>query len=113
MDLFRAAGVGADLASDAVISTELAFKYAGYFDRERLQAEKLRRLGSVPLGAALPYGEMISLSFEARQKLLARPPRTLAQASSMPGVSRADLQNLVIEIEKRRRTVPDLLPVAD
>ena len=113
VELFRAAGVGAELASDAVISAELAFKYAGYFDRERIQAEKLRRLGSVPLSAALPYGEMISLSFEARQKLLARPPRTLAQASSMPGVSRADLQNLVIEIEKRRRKMPDLLPVAD
>ena len=46
---------------------------------------------------------MLSLSFEARQKLSARRPRTLAQASSMPGVSRTDLQNLVIEIEKRRR----------
>jgi tRNA uridine 5-carboxymethylaminomethyl modification enzyme len=60
-------------------------------------------MGDFPLDVSLPYGEMQSLSFEARQKLAARRPRTLAQASSMPGVSRADLQNLVIEIEKRRR----------
>jgi tRNA uridine 5-carboxymethylaminomethyl modification enzyme len=103
-DLFRAAGVGEHLPADAVISTELELKYAGYFGRERVQAEKLRRLGDFPLDAALPYDEMSSLSIEARQKLIARRPRTLAQASSMPGVSRSDLQNLVIEIEKRRRT---------
>ena len=47
---------------------------------------------------------MRSLSFEARQKLAAIcVPITLAQAASVPGVSPTDLQNLVIEIEKRRR----------
>ena len=103
LDLFRAANVGTELPSDAVVSTELELKYAGYFEREQLQADKLRRMGEFPLDATLPYQEMLSLSYEARQKLLARRPRTLAQASSMPGVSRTDLQNLVIEIEKRRR----------
>ena len=103
VDLFRAASVGQHLPSDAVVSTELQLKYAGYFERERVQADRLRRMGDFPLDASLPYDEMLSLSFEARQKLSARRPRTLAQASSMPGVSRTDLQNLVIEIEKRRR----------
>jgi tRNA uridine 5-carboxymethylaminomethyl modification enzyme len=103
LDLLRAVGVGGDLPVDAVVSTELELKYSGYFERERLQADKLRRMGDFPLDVSLPYEEMLSLSLEARQKLLARRPRTLAQASSMPGVSRTDLQNLVIEIEKRRR----------
>jgi len=104
-DLFRAAGVGASLPRDAVVSAELELKYSGYFERERLQVDKLRRMADFPLADSLPYDEMLSLSFEARQKLMARRPRTLAQASSMPGVSRTDLQNLVIEIEKRRRGV--------
>lgn len=102
-DLFRAAGIGHDLPVDAVISTELELKYAGYFDRERAQADKLRRMGSFSLDPALPYDELLSLSFEARQKLARLQPRTLAQAASIPGVSPTDLQNLVIEIEKRRR----------
>jgi tRNA uridine 5-carboxymethylaminomethyl modification enzyme len=101
--LFEAAGVGPSLPRDAVVTAELELKYAGYFERERLQADKMRRLADFPLAETLPYDEMLSLSFEARQKLKARRPRTLAQASSMPGVSRTDLQNLVIEIEKRRR----------
>ncbi len=81
-DLFRAAAVGTHLPADAVVSAELELKYAGYFERERLQADKLRRLGEFPLDPALPYDEMHSLSVEARQKLVARRPRTLAQASS-------------------------------
>jgi tRNA uridine 5-carboxymethylaminomethyl modification enzyme len=103
VDLFRAAGIGKDLPADAVISTELELKYAGYFDRERAQADKLRRMGDFFLDAALPYDELLSLSVEARQKLARLQPRTLAQAASIPGVSPTDLQNLVIEIEKRRR----------
>ena len=105
-DLFRAVDVGAGLPADAVVSTELELKYSGYFDRERTQADKLRRMGAFPLDAALPYGEMLSLSLEARQKLARLQPRTLAQAAGAPGVSPTDLQNLVIEIEKRRRAVP-------
>jgi tRNA uridine 5-carboxymethylaminomethyl modification enzyme len=103
LDLFRAAGVGAGLTPEAVVSTELELKYEGYFERERVQADKLRRLGAFALDPSLPYGEMRSLSFEARQKLSAVRPLTLAQAASVPGVSPTDLQNLVIEIEKRRR----------
>ena len=102
-DLFQALGVGAGLPSDAVISTDLELKYAGYFDRERSQAAKLRRMGDFPLDATLVYEEMLSLSLEARQKLSRLKPRTLAQAAGAPGVSPTDVQNLVIEIEKRRR----------
>ena len=102
-DLFRVMGVGGDLPADAVISTELELKYSGYFDRERTQADKLRRMGEFPLDAELPYAEMPSLSLEARQKLSRLQPLTLGQAAGAPGVSPTDLQNLVIEIEKRRR----------
>ena len=63
----------------------------------------MRRLGQFALDVGLPYEEMRSLSFEARQKLATLRPRTLAQASRIPGVSPTDLQNLLIEIEKRRR----------
>jgi tRNA uridine 5-carboxymethylaminomethyl modification enzyme len=100
--LFAAADVGAGLPADALVSAELEIKYAGYFERERGQAEKLRRMGDFSLPHELPYDEMHSLSYEARQKLAALRPRTLAQASRAPGVSPNDLQNLVLEVEKRR-----------
>ena len=101
--LFAAAGVGAELPADAVITTELELKYADYFQRERQQVERLRRMGEFALPRELPWPELRSLSTEARQKLAAARPDTLAQASRVPGVSAADLQNLVLEVERRRR----------
>ena len=105
-DLFAAAGVGDSIVPDAVTTTELELKYHGYFERERTQADKLRRMGEFSLDDGLPYGEMRSLSTEARQKLSAIRPRTLAQASRISGISASDLQNLVIEVERQRRFSP-------
>jgi tRNA uridine 5-carboxymethylaminomethyl modification enzyme len=101
--LFDAAGVGGDLPDDATITADLEIKYEGYFVRERDQADRMRRMGTFALAADLAYAEMHSLSFEARQKLAAIRPLTLAQASRIPGVSPSDLQNLVLEVGKRRR----------
>jgi tRNA uridine 5-carboxymethylaminomethyl modification enzyme len=101
--LFEAAGVGIDLPYEAVVTTELELKYEGYFERERVQADKVKRMGEFSLDAGLPYDEMRSLSTEARQKLAAVRPRTLAQASRISGISASDLQNLVIEVERHRR----------
>jgi tRNA uridine 5-carboxymethylaminomethyl modification enzyme len=103
-DLFDAAHVGVELSTESLVTAELELKYAGYFIRERDQAAKLQRMGQFSLGEDIPYGELQSLSFESRQKLSAVRPSTLAQAARIPGVSPTDLQNLVLEIEKRRRT---------
>jgi len=101
--LLKAVGVGAEIDDEALVTADLEIKYAGYFERERAQAERMRRMGDFSLDAGIEYGEMRSLSFEARQKLSNLRPSSLAQASRIPGVSPSDLQNLVIEIERRRR----------
>ena len=103
--LFDAAGVGAELPRDAVVGAELEIKYEGYFAKERSRANRLATMGSVALPATLTYHTMLTLSMEARQKLSAIRPATLAQAGSIPGISPADLQNLVWEIERSRRVV--------
>ena len=102
-DLLQAIGQSSAFDSEALVTADLEIKYAGYFERERLQAERLRRMGDFALGPDLAYEDMRSLSFEARQKLSQLKPLSLAQASRIPGVSPSDLQNLVIEIERRKR----------
>jgi tRNA uridine 5-carboxymethylaminomethyl modification enzyme len=100
--LFQCAGVEAPSDTEALASVELELKYSGYFVRERVAAERLRGLAGFALPDDAPYAAMLSLSTEARHKLLARRPVTLAQAATIPGVSPSDLQNLVLEIERRR-----------
>lgn len=102
-DLFSVTGVAAHLAPESVLSAELEIKYAGYFERERTHADRMTRMGEMKLEQDLPYEEMTMLSFESRQKLAGVRPRTLAQASRIPGVNPSDLQNLLIEVERWRR----------
>ena len=100
--LFEAAEVGHDLPRDAVVGAELEIKYAGYFEKERYRAARLTAQGGVPLPEWLDYEAMLTISIEARQKLTRLRPSTLAQASAIPGISPADLQNLLLELRRRR-----------
>ena len=102
--LFEATGVGVALPTDAVVGADLEIKYSGYFERERTRADRLRALSAMPLSAELDFLAMRTLSIEARQKLDALRPLSLGAASQIPGISPADLQNLVFELERRRRS---------
>jgi tRNA uridine 5-carboxymethylaminomethyl modification enzyme len=77
-------------------------KYGGYIDRERELAGKMGELEDFELAETLEFRAMESLSYEAREKLAHRRPTSLGQASRIPGVSPSDLQNLVMEVLKRR-----------
>ena len=101
-DLLVASGAPL-LDRETVTTVDLELKYSGYFAREKEQAERLRRLGEMALGPSVPYRQFQSISLEARQKLAAIMPGTMAQAAGIPGVNPADLQNLIIELEKLRR----------
>ncbi len=100
--LFAAVEVGASLPREVLDTVELELKYDGYFARERVAADRLRRMAQFPLPPDAKYESMRSLSMESRQKLAVRRPSTLAQAANIPGVSPSDLQNLIMEIERSR-----------
>jgi tRNA uridine 5-carboxymethylaminomethyl modification enzyme len=102
-ELFIRCGTEHEFPREVMISADLEIKYAGYFARERAAADRLRQMGAFVLDPSLPYDVFSTISYEARQKLGAVRPGTLAQAASIPGVSPADLQHLVIEVERRRR----------
>ena len=77
-------------------AAEIRIKYKGYIERERMVAEKMHRLEDIRIKGHFNYMEMNSLSTEARQKLTAIEPETLAQASRIPGVSPSDINVLLV-----------------
>jgi len=99
--LLAAAGIAADPADVEWAGIEL--KYAGYLAREATAAQRVSRLDAFGL-PELDYPSLLTLSFEAREKLASRRPATLGQASRIPGVSPSDIQSLLIEIARRRPT---------
>jgi len=94
-------------SEDALTAVEVDVKYEGYVDREQVRAAKLREQAGFTLSRGLPYRSFVTLSFEAREKLDRIRPNTLAEAGRIPGVSPADLQNLMMEVRRWRREKGD------
>ena len=82
--------------TEVIEAAEILIKYNGYIKREREYADKMHRLEDIKIGGHFNYDEIKCLSTEARQKLSARKPETLAQASRIPGVSPADINALLV-----------------
>jgi tRNA uridine 5-carboxymethylaminomethyl modification enzyme len=81
---------------EIIDAAEILLKYSGYVERERLLADKIKRLDDIILYNKINYEELKSLSTESRQKLKRINPKTIGQASRIPGVSPADIQVLLI-----------------
>lgn len=83
-------------AEETIEAAEIEMKYHGYISRERDLADKMQRLESIKIHGRFNYEELTQLSTEARQKLTAINPETLAQASRIPGVSPSDISVLLV-----------------
>lgn len=81
---------------EIVEAAEILIKYDGYIQREKLVAEKLHRLENVIIEGRIDYESVNALSTEARQKLSRQQPRTIGQASRIPGVSPSDINILLL-----------------
>lgn len=92
----RGTNNNASYSSAVVTAVEVAIKYAGYIEREKLQAEKNARLEYIRIPADFNFDELQSLSIECRQKLKKYKPETIAQASRISGVSPADISVLLV-----------------
>ena len=83
---------------------EIDIKYSGYLQRQQQQIDQVKRQRQRRLPTDLDYAKIITLSQEAREKLADVQPLNMAEASNIPGVSKADLNALLIwlELQKRR-----------
>ncbi len=83
------------------IETEI--KYEGYIQRELRRVEELRRKESKTIPPWLDYCLVTGLSREAQEKLNRIKPRSIGQASRIPGITPADITTILIHLEKKAR----------
>ena len=81
---------------------EIEAAYAGYLDRQRADAESLRKDEDLRLPADLDYGEIGGLSNEVREKLARVRPLTLGQAARIEGVTPGALTALLAYVRRGR-----------
>ena len=93
-----------DLGSNEKTEVEVMLKYDGYIRKQINEVEKLRSLENKKLSEHLDYNSIRGLRLEARQKLSDIRPLTVGQASRISGVSPADINVLLIYLEKEMRS---------
>ena len=82
---------------------EVQVKYEGYIEKQQRRIDKFRKLEGRKLSADLDYNNIDGLRIEAQQKLTAIKPLSIGQASRISGVSPADINVLLIWLEKEKR----------
>jgi tRNA uridine 5-carboxymethylaminomethyl modification enzyme len=96
----KLAAVSSERFNEIAESAEIRIKYEGYILREKLMADKLKRLENLKIPEEIDYSELISISTEGRQKLEKIKPENIGQAGRISGVSPSDLAILLMYLGK-------------
>ena len=85
---------------DTIEQAEIKVKYESYFEKELEIVGKMKKMEDHEINPEFNYHHLVSLSKEAREKLMKIKPRTLGQASRISGVSPSDISVLMVHMNK-------------
>ncbi|MXV14717.1 tRNA uridine-5-carboxymethylaminomethyl(34) synthesis enzyme MnmG [Hufsiella ginkgonis] len=89
-----------NFSPETIEDAEIAIKYESYFEKEHEIVSKMKRLEDREIKQEFNYHSLVSLSKEAREKLMKIKPRTLGQASRISGVSPSDISVLMVHLTR-------------
>ncbi|WP_276364348.1 tRNA uridine-5-carboxymethylaminomethyl(34) synthesis enzyme MnmG [Daejeonella sp. H1SJ63] len=85
---------------ETIEQAEIKVKYESYFEKEIEIVDKMKRMEDHIINPDFNYLGLVSLSKEAREKLMKIKPRTLGQASRISGVSPSDISVLMVHMSR-------------
>jgi tRNA uridine 5-carboxymethylaminomethyl modification enzyme len=89
-----------DYDKETIEQAEIKIKYESYFEKEMDIVERMKKMEDKEINSEFNYHQLVSLSKEAREKLMKIKPRTLGQASRISGVSPSDISVLMVHISR-------------
>lgn len=84
--------------SEVIEQAEIMVKYNSYFAKELEIVDRMKKMEDKEINPDFNYSQLLSLSKEAREKLLKIKPRTLGQASRISGVSPSDVSVIMVHL---------------
>lgn len=85
---------------ETIEQAEIKIKYESYFEKELDIVGRMKKMEDKEINPEFNYHHLVSLSKEAREKLMKIKPRTLGQASRISGVSPSDISVLMVHMSK-------------
>ncbi len=96
-----------EVTPDILRRCELEIKYEGYLQRAEEEMRRFQASEELALAEDIDYREIETIAWEAREKLQRVQPRSLGQATRIPGVNYADTVALLVWLRKRQKTAPE------
>lgn len=90
------------LSYHSQVQVHVNIKYEGYISKQLKQIEKFKKLENRKLPHDMDYSQLDGLRLEAREKLNTFRPDSVGQASRISGISPADINVLLIHLERMR-----------
>lgn len=85
---------------ETIEQAEIKIKYESYFIKEMEIVDRMKKMEDREINPNFDYHTLVSLSKEAREKLMRIKPRTLGQASRISGVSPSDISVLMVHVSR-------------
>jgi tRNA uridine 5-carboxymethylaminomethyl modification enzyme len=85
---------------ETIEQAEIKIKYESYFIKELEIVDRMKKMEDREINPEFDYRQLVSLSKEAREKLMRIKPRTLGQASRISGVSPSDVSVLMVHVSR-------------
>jgi tRNA uridine 5-carboxymethylaminomethyl modification enzyme len=86
------------------IKAQSEIKYQGFIVKQKNEVDRLKRMENTSIPEEIDFNAIDGLLTESKTKLSTVRPRTLAQASRIPGVTPADISLLILYITKQFNT---------
>lgn len=106
-DIAHMIGENSEVTPFIAYCLETEIKYEGYIKRQQSQIAQVQRQEKMEIPSGFDYAPLAGLSLEAREKLAKIQPRSVGQASRIPGVSPADIACLTIALTTHRKATEE------
>jgi tRNA uridine 5-carboxymethylaminomethyl modification enzyme len=98
--------INTNLSPDTHMEIECIIKYEGYIKKQERQIANLTLLENFIIPEEIDYASLKSISFEGREQLGKLRPRTLGEASRIPGVRQSDVTLLMARLKILSKSGP-------
>jgi len=99
-----------EASPEVIEQIEIQARYEGYIRRQLAEIRKQRATETLSIPDDFDYWALEGLTFEARDKLHRIRPKSLGQASRIPGVSPADISILLVYLHRAAQTAGEKSP---
>lgn len=99
-ELFLISGYVSDAGNEIWSRAETEIKYSSFVEREKAEIQKFEELSSISIPDGFDFNSISGFTNEIKQKLSARRPKDLAQASMIPGITPAAISILIMHLKR-------------